>query len=134
VLLVVPNSKAEKELLMIEQIPQDFQLQREAPVTPRSQIHWAPWKVRVWSVSPSASRFILKPVRIYSEILDGLSHRYLSRVANTSLGKNISYTLYTSTFPIPFHSCTTFATTVTRPLRYPVSRATPGCGTRTYMK
>ena len=38
-LLVAPNSKAVKELLMIKQIPHDFQLQSVGSAVPRSQIH-----------------------------------------------------------------------------------------------
>jgi hypothetical protein len=45
VLVLSPNSRVVNALLMIAQIPHEFQLQNRAPFVPKSQIHWVEWKV-----------------------------------------------------------------------------------------
>jgi len=67
---------------MIRQVPQDFQLQRVGSAVPRSQMHCAPWKVRIWLVLPSASRFFLIP---YQKDYRGTSSEILSPIRLPSI-------------------------------------------------
>ena len=111
---------------MTEQIPQDFQLQREGSETPRSQMHWAPWNVRICLVSPRASRFILAAIsELYGKLVTdrptdtppGRHRRLLARISRTPCALPLSQSL-----SIPVLRAQPLQK---KPVRYPVSGAIP---------